>query len=32
VANIVGNVSLDSLADLGGHFGVPKLDQQKKKK
>jgi hypothetical protein len=31
VANIVGNVSLDSLADLGGHFGVPKLEQKKKK-
>ncbi len=25
VANIVGNVSLDSLADLGGQFGLPKL-------
>jgi len=32
VANIVGNVSLDSLSDLGGHFGLPKLEQQKKKK
>jgi len=31
VANIVGNVSLDSLADLGGHFGLPKLEQKKKK-
>jgi hypothetical protein len=30
VANIVGNVSLDSLADLGGHFGVPKLEKKKK--
>ncbi|MDE3166499.1 MAG: DUF4252 domain-containing protein, partial [Acidobacteriota bacterium] len=25
VANIVGNVNLDSLADLGGQFGLPKL-------
>jgi hypothetical protein len=25
VANIVGNISLDSLADLGGQFGLPKL-------
>jgi len=32
VANIVGNVSLESLADLGGHFGLPKLEEQKKKK
>jgi len=23
--NIVGPVDLDSLADLSGHFGVPKL-------
>jgi hypothetical protein len=29
VANIVGNVSLDSLADLGGHFGLPGIEQQK---
>jgi len=32
VANIVGNVSLDSLADLGGHFGVPSMGRQKGKK
>jgi len=32
VANIVGNVSLDSLADLGGQFGLPKLQQAPKKK
>jgi len=32
VANIVGNVSLESLTDLGGHFGLPKLEEQKKKK
>lgn len=25
VANIVGNISLESLADLGGQFGLPKL-------
>ena len=25
VVNIVGNVSLDSLADLGGQFGIPKM-------
>ncbi len=25
VANIVGNVNLESLADLGGQFGLPKL-------
>ena len=31
VANIVGNVNLNSLADLGGHFGLPKLEQKKKK-
>jgi hypothetical protein len=28
VANIVGTVSLDSLADLGGHFGLPRLEQK----
>jgi len=32
VANIVGNVSLDSLADLGGHFGVPSMERDKGKK
>ena len=25
VANIVGNISLDSLADLGGQFGLPRM-------
>jgi len=25
-------VSLDSLADLGGHFGVPSMGRQKGKK
>ena len=31
VANLVGNVDLDSLADLGGHFGLPNLPKTKKK-
>jgi hypothetical protein len=25
VANIVGNISLESLADLGGQFGLPRM-------
>jgi hypothetical protein len=29
VVNIVGAIDLDSLADLGGHFGVPKLEKKK---
>lgn len=29
VANIMGNVDLDSLAELSGHFGLPKLKQEK---
>jgi hypothetical protein len=32
VANIVGAVDLDSLADLGGHFGLPKMEKGPKKK
>lgn len=28
VVNIVGNISLDSLADLGGQFGIPKLQKK----
>jgi hypothetical protein len=32
VANIVGAVDLDSLADLGGHFGLPKMEKGQKKK
>jgi hypothetical protein len=28
VANLVGNVDLDSLADLGGHFGLPKMKKK----
>jgi hypothetical protein len=31
VVNIVGPVDLDSLAELGGHFGVPKLQPEKPK-
>jgi len=30
VVNIVGSVDLNSLADLGGHFGIPKVDSPKK--
>ena len=26
VVNIVGSLDLNSLADLGGHFGIPKVD------
>ena len=25
VANLVGNIDLDSIAELGGHFGVPRV-------
>jgi hypothetical protein len=32
VANLVGNVDIDSLAALGGHFGLPKMETTKKKK
>ena len=31
VANLVGNVDLDSLADLGGRFSLPSLPNPKKK-
>ena len=31
VVNIVGPVDLDTLAELGGHFGVPKLQNAPKK-
>jgi hypothetical protein len=31
VVNIAGPVDLDSLADLGGHFGIPKVDIGKQK-
>ena len=30
VVNIVGPVDLDSLAELGGHFHIPKMDTPKK--
>ena len=30
VANLVGNVDIDSLATLGGRFGLPKMDDTKK--
>jgi hypothetical protein len=32
VVNIVGNVDLNSLADLGGHFGIPKVETPSQKK
>jgi hypothetical protein len=32
VANLVGNIDIDSLAQLGGHFQLPKMDALKKKK
>ena len=32
VANLVGNVDLESLSDLGGHFGLPNLPKVPKKK
>ena len=28
VANLVGNVDLESLSDLGGHFGLPKMKKK----
>ena len=28
VANLVGNIDLESLADLGGHFGLPKMQKK----
>jgi hypothetical protein len=31
VVNIAGAVDLDSLADLGGHFGIPKVEMGKQK-
>ena len=31
VCNLVGNIDLESLADLGGHFGLPNLPKVKKK-
>ena len=31
VANLVGNIDLKSLSDLGGHFGLPDIPKAKKK-
>jgi hypothetical protein len=31
VCNLVGNIDLESLADLGGHFGLPDIPKAKKK-
>jgi hypothetical protein len=31
IVNIAGPIDLDSLAELGGHFGIPKLDAGKQK-
>jgi hypothetical protein len=28
VVNIVGPVDLDALADLSGHFNIPKIEKQ----
>ncbi len=32
VVNIVGNIDLDQLSELGGHFGVPEIEVSKDKK
>jgi hypothetical protein len=32
VVNLAGSIDLDSLADLSGHFGVPKIEGQRQKK
>jgi hypothetical protein len=31
VCNLVGNIDLESLSDLGGHFGLPSIPKVKKK-
>ena len=31
LVNIVGAIDLDSLSELGGHFGIPEVDVDKKK-
>jgi hypothetical protein len=31
VANLVGKIDLESLSDLGGHFGLPNIPKEKKK-
>ncbi len=30
IVNIIGNISLDDLSSLGGHFGIPDVDVHKK--
>jgi hypothetical protein len=30
-ADLIGNIDLESLADPGGHFGLPSLPKVKKK-
>jgi|HubBroStandDraft_1064217.scaffolds.fasta_scaffold03437_4 hypothetical protein len=32
LVNIVGAIDLDSLSELGGHFGIPEVDVEKEKK
>jgi hypothetical protein len=32
LVNIVGAIDLDSLSELGGHFGIPEVEVEKKKK
>jgi hypothetical protein len=32
LVNIVGNIDLDSLSELGGHFGIPDVDVEKNDK
>jgi hypothetical protein len=29
VVNLIGNIDLESVADLGGHFGLPKIPKKK---
>jgi hypothetical protein len=29
VANLVGNIDLDAIAELGGHLGIPKVEKKK---
>ena len=31
LVNIVGSIDLDSLSELGGHFGIPEVETEKKK-
>jgi hypothetical protein len=31
LVNIVGPIDLDSLSELGGHFGIPEMEKDKKK-